>query len=219
MPPTSDAQLQTVETRYVFRFVAPDGVRYVRHVYWETLYAVGHGDGEILAASRAVPLNDALFAFYAALRDAFMDGPETPLLADPDAGIPARGEDEAPAGLVPPRFPDMLALALREQDELPSAPIRKLAAEYSSMRPGPPPPALQPYVAAGLPDAGRRNEAPLPPVPMIPPALRRYLRGRYARLGEVVARYEAEEDLDPRFHRERMAALIGRAEAKALGTS
>jgi hypothetical protein len=117
------------------------------------------------------------------------------------------------------RFPGMLTLALRESDDLPSAPIRKLAAEYSGVTPGTLPPAIQPYVSQPLPDAGARNEAPMPPVPMIPPALRRSLPTRYGRLGENMARYEEEEGLDPRFHRLRIESLIGRAEARALDIS
>jgi hypothetical protein len=211
--------VRTVETRYVFRFVAADGERYPRHVYWETLYGIAHGDGQILAASRAVPLNDEMFAFYVALRDAFLQEPQTALLPEPDGGGRAEEDAAPPAELPAERHAEMLALALHESDDLPSGPVRKLAAQYSGIRPPLPSGVIEAYMAHPPMGPSARREGPLPPVPMIPPALRRYLRGRYARLGEVVARYEEDEGLDPRFHRERMAALIGRAEAKALGTN
>jgi hypothetical protein len=217
--------MQTVETTYVFRFASADRRQYARHVYWESLYAVSHGDGWLLVASRVVPVNDSLFALYASVRHAFLREVREPaLLADPNAGRPQEQQDEdaaagRPRAMPAERFPGMLTLALRESDDLPSAPIRKLAAEYSGVTPGTLPPAIQPYVSQPLPDAGARNEAPMPPVPMIPPALRRYLRTRYGRLGEIMARYEEEEGLDPRFHRLRIESLIGRAEARALDIS
>jgi hypothetical protein len=212
--------VQTVETRYVFHFLDPAGRKYLRHVYWEALHAVSHADGSLLTASRAVPLNDTLFAFYASVRHAFLQREdETPLLGAPAAEGSREEAPEEPPELVPQRYPEMLALALHEQDDLPSAPIRRLAAQHSGIRPRPPSAAIEAYMAHPPMGPSARRDGPLPPVPMIPPALRRFLRGRYARLGDVVSRYEKEEELDPRFHRERMESLVGRAEARALGTN
>jgi hypothetical protein len=98
--------------------------------------------------------------------------------------------------------------------------VRQLAVRYGSIVPAAAVPVeFAPYVAGPLADVGLLRELPLPSIPIVPPVLTRFLRARYKRLGEIVSRYEEEEGLDGRFHAERIASLVGRAEARALRTA
>jgi len=89
---------QAIDPRYTFFFAGPDGRRYSRQVYWDSLYAFLHKDEAVLGAARVVPYADTQYALYLALkrRDRQAISPErlletshTPLLETP------KGEERA----------------------------------------------------------------------------------------------------------------------------
>ena len=56
------------DSRYSFAFVLRDGKRFVRHLYWQQLFAVAHREAHLLAAARTVPHTGEMFAIYLALK-------------------------------------------------------------------------------------------------------------------------------------------------------
>ncbi len=59
---------QSIDPRYTFNFVGPDGKRYQRRIYWERLYAFFPDRDPVLAAGGMVPRQNLHHALFHALR-------------------------------------------------------------------------------------------------------------------------------------------------------
>jgi hypothetical protein len=215
--------MQTLDTRYVFRFVHDEGRQYTRTLYWEDLHVLEFAGGRVLAASRVVPHNDDLFAFYVSLRRAILRAEDDRKLLEEGTATPQLPEGSEEERLPALSGPTERALVARNSEKLLALTVQReqaelrrggggLSARNSSVSVSPGFGGLQAAADGG----GSSGGGALPPVPTVPPHLRPFLSSHYTRLSQIVGRYEERDELDSRYHAERLQSLIGRAEAEAL---